>query len=162
MEYYCCSIKTTQDEFWIIWFSNSTTGVLTDQGSNVLVFNSRTATEDFLSRKNTQLTYGETIFDFAMLEVAADHSYFDFEDFDQALSFYNFLQDIANSLGMDVLNGETIDSAYQKLFLGSNLPSVTPRGSEQFPVLTETEQKTLFSELKRLLHGFLSRRTWVT
>jgi hypothetical protein len=135
--------------------------VLTDQGSSVLVFSSSSTIREFLRRRNAELSEEETVYNFVALEIAEEYQGFDFEDCDEILGLYNFLQDIANSLGIEILRCEAIDSAYKKLFFGANLPSATPPGAEQFPVMTETERATLFLELKRLLDAFLTRRTHV-
>lgn len=73
------------------------------------------------------------------------------------LEGWNGLDDLAQTLGMDthIHDAEetrVLNYAYEKIFFGNNLPSVTPSNKTYFPIFSEVERRLL----RRYLHGLWS------
>jgi hypothetical protein len=72
----------------------------------------------------------------------------------QFLSAWNLFRDIMATLNMDqsLLSDHYVDRIYQKLFWGSNLPSVTPLKKHYSPLWSRRELRTM----KRILGNGLA------
>lgn len=72
------------------------------------------------------------------------------------LDAWNALDDLENSLGECFVSSEKsqteeIKSAYDKLFYGNNLPSVTPEGAAFHPLLSDHERAALRTLLRKAI-----------
>jgi hypothetical protein len=78
------------------------------------------------------------------------------------LNAWNLLGDIARSVNASLDDrGPEADKCYDKLFYGSNLPSITPAGEHYSPYFNDEEQRTIIEILDRgraILASRLDRR----
>lgn len=76
------------------------------------------------------------------------------------LSVWNLLTDVAYSLNRPFKGDQkkkTINKIYDKLFFGSNLPSVTPEGKKYRPTWSKKEKRILAKIMKAGIQLFKSR-----
>ena len=70
------------------------------------------------------------------------------------LAGWNFLEDLARTVSvrqdLPIFSDELIQRAYEKIFGGCNLPSVTPEGREYQPIWQTDEIAALRSTMKQL------------
>jgi hypothetical protein len=77
------------------------------------------------------------------------------------LKGWNFIEDMGRTFNlkkeMKRLRSKLLDKAYEKIFYGCNLPSVTPNGKSYSPLWSTAEIKALRTEHRAVWQSFISQ-----
>lgn len=128
-----------------VYYSAERDGFLMENGA-LMTFSSADHAQAYL--KTTFPTYTRpisvSIFDFTKLRLTANHE--STLDPCYILTMWNLIDDLAKSFDMPFLGQERteqIDTIYDKLFFGNNLPAINTSGECYIPIFTKAEQKKL-------------------
>jgi hypothetical protein len=144
-------------EFYLLWADGGATSdryALVKQGaSNFLVASTRKQLEIIASKRHllvsTQAT--KTIdFDYvnlALLDIRPTR-HLSIERLEALLDAWNTFEDVARSTSVDLMqiaphSRASMNTLYQKLFYGNNLPAVTPERKKYLPILIKEERRLL-------------------
>jgi hypothetical protein len=164
-EHYACWYRLDAEDGSLLWYRGDPDGVVTADPGTVRAFGS---VEDLLRYVRS---HGITIQDeepahfhldlVARWTAAPSSSTVDCSEF---LNAWNLFGDVAASLGVDLEGdeGPLAQAVNYKLFLGCNLPSITPSGEHYVPEWTAEEVEALARVLRAGLRLFGSsvRRIW--
>lgn len=143
--YFRCLYRHKGDERYLIWFSDDRAGVLADENHRVPTFASSAALEAALSAlSDAEIVREEPILhDLDSVESRCRASGRLVIDSDDFLTAWNLFIDVAHSVGEAgscfLASDSVMGHQYQKLFFGSNLPSMTPPGEHYTPTWTDDE-----------------------
>lgn len=80
---------------------------------------------------------------------------------DLLLNGWNFIEDLGRTFGFDTeleeLRTPILNNAYQKLFYGNNLPSITPEDRSYYPLWTDEEMLALRKAFKKVWNFFQTK-----
>lgn len=156
--HYVCWYRLDSTDAYLIWYSNDDDGVIVDSSKDVLVF---TAPEDAstYAKANGILIKKEApeLHDLDIVDRWSNGQADETPRPDEILAAWNLLSDISSSVGEEFEKGEAgSGQIYEKLFLGNNLPSITPPGEQYTPVWEEDELQLMRNTLKKGLEVFRS------
>lgn len=132
-------------ECFVVYYSADIDGFLMQNGA-LIAFSSADSAQAYL--KSAFPTYtrpiSSSVFDFTGLRPAEGNE----SPLDPCyiLTMWNLIDDLAKSLDLPFLGQqrtEQIDTIYEKLFFGNNLPAINTSGKIYIPVFTKAERKKL-------------------
>lgn len=149
-EYYLLCYRLNQKDGYLIWYSDETDGLLTDESGKVISFNSKQQLLEFAFNINITIQPDEP--EFHNMDLVNewikenDPMLINFSAFN---GIWNLWTDIANSTGRSFYQDKvSTDEIYDKLFWSCELPTANPEDRRYYPEWTERElitMKELFS-----------------
>lgn len=132
-------------QYFCVWYCADTDGLLVAEGK-LMVFASEDSAQEYLNAQfpACEKTTESEPFDFAQMQLTVNHGVA--LDPCYILTMWNLIEDIAVSLSVPFVGKkrtEQIDTIYDKLFFGNNLPAVNLSGKIYAPVFTRAERKKL-------------------
>jgi len=142
-EFYLVQYRFNDQRRYFFWFSEVSDGVLTDGSKRVITFSTKLEALSFAKKRKFKVMKSRTTFyDFDIIKkwILPNATI----DCKPMLDFWNMIKDISSSVGVD-FNYESVkyNKVYNKLFWGSNLPAVTPRGSKYLPKWNDSEKRLI-------------------
>ncbi len=161
MKYYPLYYRLNRKKRWLIWISNETDSVVIDRRGFVPTFPNRTFLRRYATVNNLRLEWTEKAvlcdLDWVVSWSKAPSMHVDCR---KALDAWNLFHDVVTSIPKDEAVFRRLDSrfpsTYDKLFWGSNLPTVTPRGKKYIPEWSQQELGSLARVLRAGLKVFVS------
>ena len=146
--HYAVCLRWSNEERFIVWYSDEKDGVLLLTPSTLALFASRPDVERYASAHDIDLDpQASTLYDLDRLTewlsaptLTPDCSFL--------LDAWNMLADIAGSLQTALAEPAEAQAIYDKLFWGCNLPSVTPPGKHYDPIWSQEEITTVVAVLR--------------
>lgn len=144
-EYYILWYRLDNKDGYLIWYSENTDGVVTNDSGKVLSFNSRQQLLEYAAYNNIRVHSEET----TLHNLDAVDEWIKTEDpatinFTQFNEIWNLWADVAESVGVNFdHDSEASDKVYDKLFWSRDLPSATTEDKRYYPVWTEEELKAM-------------------
>src|SRR5262245_27274078 len=150
--YYAVRCRLDGAEWFFVWYSGEPDGVLLSSSSaRLMLFSDLAEMSRYASEQRLDLEPETPAFyDFDRLAEWLSQPAREL-DCVFLLDAWNMLGDLAASLGARRAEPAYASGIYDKLFWGSNLPSVTPPGERFVPVWSENEISTLTSVLSSAL-----------
>ncbi len=140
--YYCCWYRLDDTDGYLIWFSNDTDGVVTQDDGFVPGFCNLTQLHAYAASLHIDIKKEEPkLHDIDSVKAWLNATTLSRDiDCDNFLSVWNLFADISDSVccTFDQDKDRTQD-IYNKLFWGNNLPAITPPGKHYSPTWNEDE-----------------------
>jgi len=138
---------------FFVWYSGEPDGVLlSSPPARLALFSDLPAVARYAAQQRLKLeSEAPAFYDFDRLAEWLSQPTHE-PDCQFLLDAWNMLGDIASSLGARLVEPAEANGVYDKLFWGSNLPSMTPPGEHFEPSWSENEIATLTSVLSAGLH----------
>jgi hypothetical protein len=160
MKYFRCLYRLRREEWYLIWISNERDAVVVDDAGLVPVFKDAKAVQVYADRNGYKLEGEEAILhDLDWVAAWVDEPQMPI-NCNEALAAWNLFSDVARSVHERETAFEPLDSGfptvYNKLFWGSNLPSLTPTGRHYDPEWLPEERRALAQVLGTGLEMFRS------
>ncbi|HQU86400.1 MAG TPA: hypothetical protein PKY59_24940 [Pyrinomonadaceae bacterium] len=150
-EYYICNCHFNENDHYFIWFTDEEDGVCVNKEKKLLVCRSLEEIKTYAKKQKISLKDEEPFFcDLDKLAKTFHKRLFEVNCVD-FLNAWNLFGDISFSVE-ETFNSERKDTEkiYEKLFLGNNLPVITPQGKFYKPSWNKKELEII---RKVLLHG---------
>jgi hypothetical protein len=150
LEYYPFLFDINKNEFYCIWYSADKDGFLTEN-NKIKVFETENMLFNYAKVKNIQFMdnkINSISIDYAISWLTRKNPIIKCVYF---LDYWNHISDLAYSVGENFygdLREESINKVYDKLFLGNNLPTVTPKGKKYKPIWNHEQRKILVDIIK--------------
>lgn len=145
-EYYPVSIKYLQKELFLLWFSDDIDGVVVEK-NKILIFASMQEILAYSKTKNIDIVIDAiTLYNFDKITLWLSKYKNEKIICHEILNIWNFFTDISKSLNIKFIGNnkdKITNKIYNKLFWGSNLPSVTPKGKFYIPIWRKSKRKKL-------------------
>jgi len=157
--YYKLLYRLDGAEGLLLWFSNNLDGVCTAGESSVPSFNTEDDLLLFASNNNISVSTEEpVIHNLDAVQAWINDSKSETLNCGETLAAWNLFVDVASSVPVEAGDFEDADrklnSVYEKIFWGSNLPAVTPVGERFEPDWTAEELASLVDFLAKGLGLF--------
>jgi hypothetical protein len=126
--YYICEFKLDRKTSYVIWYSGNDDGILLSEENKVIAFGSIDRILAYTQEKSLSVN-NESIpmYDFDVISSWCDRPNLSQIDCESFLNIWNMFTDLASSMGKrsQVCAADVgVDSLYDKLFYGNNLPSI--------------------------------------
>jgi hypothetical protein len=139
--YYRLWYRLDHTDGYLIWFSNDMDGVVTRSDGTVPSFRDQEALQAYASNHHLTLDEMEPLLhDLDIVVEWLDFSLAAELDYDTVLTIWNLFGDLSTSVNGDFdRDRKRTQHIYEKLFWGTNLPSVTPPGKQYTPLWSDEE-----------------------
>ena len=143
---YICYFRSNSEQKYFLWLSADLDGVGLE-ACKVAVFADIPAIQSYASVKGMILSSEEPVFyDFEELSRWVCEPLSDSVNCNDFLNAWNLFGDAASSLGVGFIGADKrLNSIYDKLFWGCNLPAVTPPAKSYEPIWSQAETVALAS-----------------
>ena len=132
--HYAVRFRLRGIERFLIWYTNEIDGVLLSAPDRIRVFRNLVDLEQHAAQERLKLEEEAiSLYDFDRLSDWLSNPIQEGPDCPFLLNAWNMLGDVARSLGVGLAEPKGVKDVYDKLFWGSNLPSVTPPGEQFLP-----------------------------
>jgi hypothetical protein len=156
-EYYACSVRIRGEDIHVLWFTNDMDGLERTDSGSIRHFDDLDQVRAYCVANEIDLSTPATKYDLDQI-LLWSRSPIEPLNCPEVLNTWNFLMDAQQASDSNELLQHADRRAggiYDKLFFGSNLPSVTPEGQEYQPAWSVDELQTLSSLLTRGIHAFV-------
>ena len=143
--YYRLWYRLDHADGYLIWFSNATDGVVTQPDGTVPSFRDQEAVQTYASSQHLTLDEMEPLLhDLDSIVAWLGRSRPAELDCATFLTAWNLFGDLSASVKGDFDSDRTrTQHVYEKLFWGTNLPSVTPPGKHYTPLWNDEELRVM-------------------
>jgi hypothetical protein len=161
-EYYACWYRLDGQDRYLIWYTNDVDGILLRDG-NIPVFNGQDALIEYAAAHGIKIQDEEPeLHDLDVVAKWVERPTGNTIDCSSFNAAWNLFADASKSVkGEFDQDQKSTKKVYEKLFCGTNLPSVTPVGKEYEPIWTNKEVELLREVLAQGLELFQGKTTEV-
>ena len=157
--YHVCGVRVDGRELLFLWFTNEHDGIEEISPGRIRTFPSAESTRTWGRQAGVTVAPDPTVW-YDLQEIAewCEHPAAEGIDCVRFLSVWNLLGDLSSD-SASIFRGadRRAKTVYDKLFFGSNLPSVTPPGRAYSPAWSETDVRELARVLRLGLAEFRDR-----
>ncbi|WOX05058.1 hypothetical protein [Microbulbifer pacificus] len=140
-EYHKLWYRLDGSDYYLIWYTTEIDGIFVDSEGRVPVFRREGSLENYAMERGLEITPGEPILhDLEKINCWLEAEFGENLEYECILNAWNMFDDVFKSIGKTFSSkSELENSIYDKLFYGSNLPVITPKGQRYDPVWTFAE-----------------------
>jgi hypothetical protein len=154
--HHLCHLVLDSTAHLVIWYSTKENGFIVGQNHKLLCFDDSEDARQFAKSQGLVFsTKAPTVYDFDRLAQWLTQSNLAQINCHEFVNTWNFFIDLAASTNTTATLGDTgpeLNTIYEKLFLGCNLPAVTPGGKRYDPVWSAEETRSLSKLFSNGLH----------